>query len=115
MSDLIWLSEAQMRRIDRISRYRMVCHGWMIAGSSAGSSSSSGTGCGGAMPADYGPFKTIYNRFIRWGLSGISCVRPVSSLADGPLAEDDGELGLGLEPLARRPFPFLGCVVENQI
>ena len=24
-----------------------------------------------------------------------------------PFAEDDGELGLGLEPFARRPFPFV--------
>jgi hypothetical protein len=38
------------------------------------------------------------------GLSGISCARPFSSLADEPFAEDDGELGLGLEPFARRPF-----------
>lgn len=29
------------------------------------------------------------------GLSGILCARPVSSLADEPFAEDDGELGLG--------------------
>lgn len=49
------------------------------------------------------------------GLSDILCARPVSSLADEPFAEDDGELGLGLEPLARRPFPFHGSVVENQI
>ena len=50
-----------------------------------------------------------------WGLSGILCARPVSSLADEPFAEDDGELGLGLEPLARRSFPFLGRVVQDQI
>lgn len=31
------------------------------------------------------------------GLSGILCARPISSLADEPFAEDDGELGLGLE------------------
>ena len=49
------------------------------------------------------------------GLSDILCVRPVSSLADEPFAEDDGELGFGLEPLARRPFPFLGGVVQDQI
>jgi len=29
-----------------------------------------------------------------------------TSLADEPFAEDDGELGLGLEPFARRSFPF---------
>jgi len=49
------------------------------------------------------------------GLSGILCVRPVSSLVDEPLAEDDGELGLGLEPFARRSFPLLGRVVQDQI
>jgi len=49
------------------------------------------------------------------GLSGILCVRLISSLSDEPFAEDDGELGLGLEPLTRRPLPFLGRVVENEI
>ena len=38
-----------------------------------------------------------------------------SSLADEPFAEDDGELGLGLEPFARRPFPFVSRVVQNQV
>jgi hypothetical protein len=38
-----------------------------------------------------------------------------SSLSDEPFAEDDGELGLGLEPLTRRPLPFFGRVVENEI
>lgn len=42
-------------------------------------------------------------------------MRPVSSLADEPFAECDGELCLGLDPLARRPFPFLGRVIEHQI
>lgn len=49
------------------------------------------------------------------GLSGILCARPVLSLADEPVAEDDGELGLCLKPLARRSFPFLGRVVQHQI
>jgi hypothetical protein len=47
------------------------------------------------------------------GLSGILCARPVSSLADEPFAEDDGELGLGLEPFARRSFPILGGVDDG--
>ncbi len=55
-----------------------------------------------------------YWRFAR-GLSDILCGRPVSSLADEPLAEDDGELGSGLEPFARRSFPFLGRVVQDQV
>ena len=66
MSDLIWLSAAQMRRIEpyfplsdgvpRVDDRRIVsgiilvirnCVRWRDA------------------PAEYGPFKTIYNRFIR--------------------------------------------------
>lgn len=44
----------------------------------------------------------LIDRFCR-GLSGILCVRrPLSSLTDESLAEDSGELGLGLEPFARR-------------
>jgi transposase len=72
MSDLIWLSEAQMRRIER---YFPLSHGvprvddrrivsgiifvirnglrWRDA------------------PAAYGPPKTIYNRFIRWSRLGV--------------------------------------------
>ena len=46
----------------------------------------------------------------------IFCARGLfSSLGDEPFAEDDGELSFCLEPLARRPFPVLGSVVENQI
>ena len=52
---------------------------------------------------------------VRRGLSGILCVRLISSLCDEPFAEDDGELGLGLEPFTRRPLPLLGRVVENEI
>lgn len=37
------------------------------------------------------------------------------SLADEALAEDDGELGLGLEPFARRPLPVLGGPVEDEV
>ncbi len=48
-------------------------------------------------------------------MSEILCARPISSLTDEPFAEDDGELCLGLEPFARRSFPFLGRVIENQI
>lgn len=57
--------------------------------------------------------------FVRFfqvpGLSGILCARPVSSLADEPFTEDDGELCLGLEPFARRSFPFVGRVIEHQV
>jgi len=51
----------------------------------------------------------------KMGLSDILCARPVSSLADEPIAEDNGELGPGLEPFARRSFPFLGRVVQHQV
>ena len=72
MSDLIWLSEAQMRRIEP---YFPLSHGvprvddrlilsgiifvlrnglrWRDA------------------PREYGPHKTIYNRFIRWSRLGV--------------------------------------------
>ena len=36
-------------------------------------------------------------------------------MADEPFAEDDGKLDFGLKPLARRPFPVLGGMVEYQI
>ena len=72
MSDLIWLSEAQMRRIEpyfplshgvpRVDDRRVVSGiifvlrdglRWRDA------------------PAAYGPHKTIYNRFIRWSRLGV--------------------------------------------
>ena len=51
----------------------------------------------------------------RLGIVGSFVLRPVSSLSAEPIAEDDGELGPGLEPLARRPFPFVGLAIEDQI
>ncbi len=42
-------------------------------------------------------------------------LRPSPSLSDEPIAEDDGELGPGLEPFAWRPFPLVGLAIENQI
>ncbi|WP_245355776.1 transposase [Rhizobium leguminosarum] len=36
-----------------------------------------------------------------------------SSLIEEPFAEDDGELGFGLEPFAGRTFPVFGRVVQN--
>jgi hypothetical protein len=41
--------------------------------------------------------------------------RDLRKLKQASAAEDDGELGLGLEPLARRPFPFVSRVVQNQV
>jgi hypothetical protein len=50
----------------------------------------------------------------RKGLSGVLCVRLISSLSDEPFAEDDGELGLGLEPLTRRPLPFPAALLRTK-
>ena len=49
MSDLIWLSEAQMRRLEPYFPLSHGVHGSMTVGSSAASSSSSGTAWDGAM------------------------------------------------------------------
>ncbi len=51
----------------------------------------------------------------RLGDSQIFCARGRLSLPGEPLAEDNGELGPGFEPFARRPFPFLGRVVQDQV
>ena len=49
------------------------------------------------------------------GTVGSFVLRPCQSLSEEPIAEDDGELGPGLEPLARRPFPFVGLSIEDQV
>ena len=56
------------------------------------------------------------DRHAARGLSVILCAGPVfvhSGLE--PLAEEDGELDLGFEPLARRPFPLVGRLIEDQV
>jgi len=58
------------------------------------------------------PFSIRSSR--KWGLSDILCLRPVSSLSDEPFAEYDGELGFGLKPFARRPFPFFRRTVQDE-
>ena len=72
MSDLIWLSEAQMRRIKpyfplshgvpRVDDRRIVSGIIFVI--------RNGLRWRDA-PADYGPHKTIYNRFIRWSRLGV--------------------------------------------
>ena len=72
MSDLIWLSEAQMRRIKpyfplshgvpRVDDRRIVSGIIFVI--------KNGLRWRDA-PADYGPPKTIYNRFIRWSRLGV--------------------------------------------
>ena len=72
MSDLIWLSEAQMRRIERhfplshgVPRVddRRIISGIIFV-------IRNGLRWRDA-PAEYGPHKTIYNRFIRWSRLGV--------------------------------------------
>jgi transposase len=72
MSDLIWLSEAQMRRISphfplshgvpRVDDRRVISGIIFVI--------RNGLRWRDA-PKDYGPHKTIYNRFIRWSLLGV--------------------------------------------
>jgi hypothetical protein len=50
-----------------------------------------------------------------WGVSGILCAGPVSFSGLEPVSKDDSELGPRFEPLTWRCFPFVACVVENQI
>jgi putative transposase len=72
MSDLIWLSKAQMRRIEphfplshgvpRVDDRRIVSGIIFVI--------RNGLRWRDA-PAQYGPHKTIYNRFIRWSRLGV--------------------------------------------
>jgi transposase len=72
MSDLIWLSEAQMRRIEpyfplphgvpRVDDCRIISGIIFVI--------RNGLRWRDA-PAQYGPHKTIYNRFIRWSRMGV--------------------------------------------
>ena len=72
MSDLIWLSEAQMHRIEpyfplshgvpRVDDRRIISGIIFVI--------RNGLRWRDA-PADYGPAKTIYNRFIRWSRMGV--------------------------------------------
>ena len=72
MSDLIWLSDAQMRRIEpyfplshvvlRVDDRRIISGIIFVL--------RNGLRWRDA-PAEYGPPKTIYNRFIRWSRMGV--------------------------------------------
>jgi transposase len=72
MSDLIWLSEAQMRRIEpyfplshgvpRVDDRRIISGIIFVI--------RNGLRWRDA-PSDYGPHKTIYNRFVRWSRMGV--------------------------------------------
>ena len=72
MSDLLWLSSAQMRRIEpyfplshgvpRVDDRRIISGIIFVI--------RNGLRLRDA-PAEYGPHKTIYNRFIRWSRMGV--------------------------------------------
>ena len=72
MSDLIWLSEAQMRRI---APYFPLSHGVPRVDDRRVISGIVFVIRNGLRwrdaPKDYGPHKTIYNRFIRWSRLGV--------------------------------------------
>ena len=72
MSDLIWLSEAQMRRIEP---YFPLSHGVPRVDDCRVISGIIFVIRNGLrwrdVPAEYGPPKTIYNRFIRWSRLGV--------------------------------------------
>ena len=72
MSDLIWLSEAQMRRI---KPYFPLSHGVPRVDDRRVLSGIIFVIRNGLRwrdaPRDYGPHKTIYNRFIRWSRMGV--------------------------------------------
>ena len=72
MNDLIWLSDAQMERIKpyfplshgvpRVDDRRVISEIIFVIR----------TGCRWRdAPSDYGPHKTIYNRFVRWSRLGV--------------------------------------------
>ncbi len=72
MSDLVWLSEAQMRRIEP---YFPLSHGVPRVDDRRVLSGIIFVIRNGLRwrdaPKDYGPHKTIYNRFIRWSRMGV--------------------------------------------
>jgi putative transposase len=79
MRDLIWLSDDQMARIERhfplshgIARVdgRKVLSGIVFV-------IRNGLRWRDA-PLDYGPHKTLYNRFVRWSLMGVLIVYSVT-------------------------------------
>jgi putative transposase len=72
MSDLIWLSDAQM---ERIKPYLPLSHGVPRVDDRrviSGIIFVIRNGCRWRdAPGDYGPHKTIYNRFVRWSRLGV--------------------------------------------
>jgi transposase len=88
MSDLFWLSEAQMRRIEA---YFPLSHGIARVDDRRVISGIIFVIRNGLRwrdaPKDYGPHKTIYNRFIRWSRLGVFNRIFAALAAQGPKAQ----------------------------
>jgi transposase len=88
MSDLLWLSDAQMRRIEP---YFPLSHGIARVDDRRVISGIVFVIRNGLRwrdaPADYGPHKTIYNRFIRWSGLGVFNKIFAALAAKGPKPE----------------------------
>ena len=88
MTDLIWLSEAQMRRIEP---YFPLSHGVPRVDDRKVISGIIFVIRNGLRwrdaPADYGPHKTIYNRFVRWSRLGVFSKIFAALASKGPKPE----------------------------
>ena len=104
MSDLIWLSEAQMRRIEP---YFPLSHGVPMADERRVLSGIIFVIRNGLRwrdaPKDHGPHKTIYNRFIRWSRGGVQ-----------PHLRGAGGQGRQARPADDRRDPFEGAPDSSQ-
>jgi transposase len=88
MTDLIWLSEAQMRRIEQ---YFPLSHGVPRVDDRKVISGIIFVIRNGLRwrdaPADYDPHKTIYNRFVRWSRLGVFSKIFAALASKGPKPE----------------------------
>jgi len=88
MTDLIWLSEAQMRRI---KPYFPLSHGVPRVDDRKVISGIIFVIRNGLRwrdaPVDYGPHKTIYNRFVRWSRLGVFSKIFAALASKGPKPE----------------------------
>ena len=88
MTDLIWLSEAQMRRIEP---YFPLSHGVPRVDDRKVISGIIFVIRNGLRwrdaPVDYGPHKTIYNRFVRWSRLGVFSKIFAALASKGPRPE----------------------------
>jgi transposase len=88
MSDLLWLSEAQMRRIES---YFPLSHGVPRVDDRRVISGIVFVIRNGLRwrdaPKEYGPHKTIYNRFVRWSRLGVFSKIFAALASKGPKPE----------------------------